>query len=251
MPRGSCRARPTPSATALKRLEALVAASKPPNEILFACEEDRKIIRGTPEEARFRELEERAAKAGKEDRSRQYLDQVRKMIDQDPSFNRSGEILRMLRSTGSGGADLDALRGDYETRLDRAARRSRDEILAVALPLRDQKRYNDALALVRGYPDGFRPSKYGPELEKLAGEIDREWSLQIASDQGRSKWSGWNIPWGENGAPPSVLPSREGRRLVLVTSPAAGAFALEHDFSVPEEGSFVLSVEVAADPGES
>jgi hypothetical protein len=173
------------------------------------------------------------------------------MIDQDPSFNRSGEILRMLRSTGSGGPDLDALRGDYETRLDRAARRSRDEILAVALPLRNQKRYNDALALIRGFPEGFRPSKYGPELEKLAGEIDREWSLQIAADQGRSKWAGWNVPWGENGAPPSVLPSREGRRLVLVTSPSAGAFSLEHDFSVPEEGSFVLSVEVAAEPGES
>jgi len=244
-------ARPSPSATALKRLEAMVAASKPPNEILFACEEERKIFRGTPEEARFRELEERAARAGKEERSRQYLDQVRKMIDQDPSFNRSVEVLRMLRSTGSGGADLDALRSDYEARLDRAARRSRDEILAVALPLREQKRYNDALSLVRGFPEGYRPSKYGPELEKLAGDIDREWSLQIATDQGRSKWSGWNIPWGENGAPPSVLPSRAGHRFVLVTSPSAGAFALEREFSVPDEGSFVLAVEVAADPGES
>jgi hypothetical protein len=157
----------------------------------------------------------------------------------------------MLRSTGSGGPDLDALRGDYEARLDRAARRSRDEILAAALPLRDQKRYNDALSLVRGYPEGFRPSKYGPELAKLAEDIDREWSLQIASDQGRSKWSGWSIPWGENGAPPSVLPSRDGRRFVLVTSPSAGAFALERDFSVPEEGSFVLSIGVAAEPGET
>ena len=38
---------------------------------------------------------------------------------------------------------------------------------------------------------------------------------------------------------------------MLVTSPSAGAFVLEREFSVPEEGSFVLSVEVAAEAGES
>jgi hypothetical protein len=246
-------ARPTPSAAALKTLQALESSSKPPHEILFACEESRKIMQGTPEEPLFRELEERALHAGKEEKSRHYLDQVRKMIDQDPTFNRSAEILRMLRLAGSGGPELETLRIAYETRFDRAARQARDGILEVALPLRDQKRFNDALALIRGYPEGFRSSKYGPDLEKLAQDIDREWSAQISSEQGRSRWAGWKIPWGENGHPPSVLPSKGGRPFVLVTASSADKvpFALEHEFSIPEEGAAVLSVGVAAEPGES
>jgi len=246
-------ARPTPSASALKHLETLESASKPPNEILFACDEARKVMKGTPEESRFRELEERAIQAGKKEQSRHYLDQVRKMIDQDPAFTRSAEILRMLRSAGSAGAELETMRTEYETRLERAARQARDAILEVALPLRDQKRFNDALALIRGFPGGFQPSKYGPELEKLAQEIDREWSAQISSEQGRSKWAGWKVPWGENGHPPSVLPSKGGRPHVLVTASSAEKvpFALEHEFSIPEEGTPALSVWVAAEPGES
>src|SRR5579859_38794 len=231
-------ARPSPSASALKVLEALEAASKPPNEILFACDEARKVLRGTPEESRFREIEERALHAGKEEQSRHYLDQVRKMIDQDPTFNRSAEILRMLRSARSGGPELETLRIEYETRFDRAARQVRDGILETALPLRDQKRFNDALALIRGFPGGFRPSRYGPELEKLAEDIDREWSAQISFEQGRSRWAGWKIPWGENGAAPTVVPSKAGRPFVLVTSSSTEKlpFALENDFSIPDEG---------------
>jgi hypothetical protein len=246
-------ARPTPSASTLKLLEALESASKPPNEILFACEEGRKVMRGTPEESRFREIEERALNAGKKEQSQRYLDQVRKMIDQDPSFNRSAEILRMLRSAGSSGAELEALRIDYESRLDRAARQTRDRILEVSLPLRDQKRFNDALALIRAFPEGLRSSRYGPELERLAQDIDREWSVQISTEQGRSRWAGWKVPWGENGNPPYVLPSKGGRPFVLVTAPSAEKlpFFLEKEFSIPEEGSAVLSVWVAAEPGET
>jgi len=245
--------RPNPSASALKHLEALESASTAPNEILFACDEARKVLRGTPEESRFRELEERALNAGKKEQSRHYMDQVRKLIDQDPAFNRSAEILRMLHSAGTGGAELEALRIDYETRFDRAAREARDGILEAALPLRDQKRFNDALALIRGFPGGLRPSKYGPELDRLAEDIDHEWSVQISFEQGRSRWAGWKVPWGENGNPPFVLPSKAGRPFVLVTAPSAekGAFALEREFSIPEEGTAVLAVWVAAEPGES
>lgn len=246
----------SPAAAALAHLQALESASTSPMDLLFACDEVRKTLQGTPEEARFRELEQRALRAretsGKEEQFRKYVQQVRKMIDEDSSFGRSAEILRMLHSAGRGSAELQALVADYEGRLNKAAREARDEILRVALPLRQEKRFNDALALIRGFPEGLRSTPPGLELERLDQEIDRQWSAQIALEQGRAKWAGWKIRWGEDGALPTVRPAREGRTLVLATSGSdgGGPFALEREFSLPDDGPSIVSAWVAAEPGE-
>ncbi len=124
------RLRPTPPAPApaltpeetLRQLEALAASSPDPDDLILRCESALSALRGKPEEARAREIENAAREKKKErDRQRQVdsaLDQARQIRGSDPKFERKEEILNILRSTaeiaGPRRPEVEAALADYE-----------------------------------------------------------------------------------------------------------------------------------------
>ncbi len=105
----------------LKDLEQL-ASLAPPEKILARCEEQAAKIRGTPQEKRFLEIET-AAKTqqrlrGQEGELTKELDAIRRIIDEDPRFVRSDEILKRLKSAretaGSRAAEVDRRLAEYQ-----------------------------------------------------------------------------------------------------------------------------------------
>jgi hypothetical protein len=98
------------------------ASLAPPEKILARCEEQAGKVRGTPQEQRFREIEAAARtqqkQRGQETQLTKELDALRKMIDEDPRFARSDEIVKRLKAAreiaGGRAPELDRRLADYQ-----------------------------------------------------------------------------------------------------------------------------------------
>src|SRR5882672_3987720 len=94
---------------ALVDLEQLASSSSPdPLEILIRCDEIKSLVRGTPQEGRWREIQDRAIEAKKVRDADQAitlgLEQVRSLRKFDVRFEKQPEIERLLeRMKGLGG----------------------------------------------------------------------------------------------------------------------------------------------------
>jgi hypothetical protein len=105
----------------LKELEALASLS-PADRILARCEEIRSKMRGTPQEKRFQEIELAAIDQKKtrdqEGRLTRELEELRKLIDEDPRFAKYDDVIRRFKAVktaaGSRSAEVDRRLAEYE-----------------------------------------------------------------------------------------------------------------------------------------
>lgn len=105
---------------ALKELESF-ASLAPPDKILARCEELRSKLRGTPQEKRLREIEASAMDQRKaRDQEGLYtkeLETLRKLIDEDPRFEKYDEVIQRLKTAktlaGARAAEIDRRTEEY------------------------------------------------------------------------------------------------------------------------------------------
>jgi len=105
----------------LKELESL-ASLAPADKILARCDELRARFKGSPQERRFLEIEAAAREQRKsrdtEGQLARDLDALRRLIDEDPRYQRSDEILRRFKSlreiAGPRAAEIERRQADYE-----------------------------------------------------------------------------------------------------------------------------------------
>jgi hypothetical protein len=122
------------AATALIDLEQLAATASDPFEVLTRCDEIASVVRGTPHEAKWRAIRERATEAKKvRDADRAItlgLEQVRSLRKFDVRFEKKAEIERLLdRMKEMGGprkGEVQAVAEDYAKDAAEAAVRLRD-----------------------------------------------------------------------------------------------------------------------------
>lgn len=161
------------AATALAALERAAASSKDPAELIGRCEETAPLVRGTPQEGRFREIQARAIEAKKlQDLDRSItagLERVRSIRQADPTFEKAEEVTRLLdRMKELGGPrqpEIQKVIAEYGKDVDEAKARAGGMVAwyrfrsADALGKDDSGRGNDALS-VEG-PGWFGPSPDG------------------------------------------------------------------------------------------
>lgn len=117
--------RPAPdwseSARLLRELESFASLAAP-DKVLSRCEELAPKFRGSPQEARFRQIEKAAMEAKRardaEGQVAREAEAIRKLIDGDPRFARADEVLRRLRSlrelAGPRASEIDRTLADYQ-----------------------------------------------------------------------------------------------------------------------------------------
>ncbi len=118
---------------ALADLDQLLASSADPMEILIRCDEIKGVVRGTPQEARWREIQARATEAKKGRDADQAiamgLEQVRSLRKFDLRFEKQGEIHNLLdRMKAMGGprqAEVTKLKEEYAREAKEAEARFR------------------------------------------------------------------------------------------------------------------------------
>ncbi len=112
----------------LRRLEAFAASSSDPSAILQLCDEALGALKGKPEEAKAREIEAKAVEKRRGLQVNSSIEEARKLRESDPKFERSEEILRLLRAAagiaGSRRPEVEKLIADYEARAGEAAARA-------------------------------------------------------------------------------------------------------------------------------
>lgn len=91
-----------PPEAVLRDLEALAAGGGDPTAVLFACEEARPLLRGTPHEAALRRIEEAARERAERGRDAARLDaflaQIRSIAEGDAAGERRKEIRDMYET---------------------------------------------------------------------------------------------------------------------------------------------------------
>ena len=161
------------AAKALAELEVLTARPADPLEILIRCDEIKSLVRGTPQEAKWREIQVQATAAKKVRDAEQAvtmgLEQVRSLRKFDVRFVRQAEIEQLLATVkakaGPRQADVQAVIDDYAKDVAEAKLRFRDLVawyrfsIAERLGADDSGRDNNSLS-VEGvqwngsFPDG-------------------------------------------------------------------------------------------------
>jgi hypothetical protein len=184
-PRSPAPPRPAPpvenlaAAKALVDLEQLVASSPDPLEILIRCDEIKGLVRGTPQEAKWRAILDRATEAKKGKDADQAitlgLEQVRSLRKFDIRFEKKAEINRLLdRMKSMGGprqAEVQAVIDDYAKDAADAAIRFKDLAawyrftIAERLGADDSGRENNAISADGvswngSFPDGGAGARF-------------------------------------------------------------------------------------------
>lgn len=238
---------------ALKALEALrdfASAAAEPEAILLRCDEVRPVVQGTPHEAKFREIEERAreARQRKADAARldHFLRQIRELREGDPKFLRKSEILGMLRSAaglaGSRRAEVEQISAEYEKAFEEAAAKAAEAVRAEAGKLAGERKFPEAMARIDEYPQSFRGTPHGAPLEALRAELARKMAAW-AEEKKKGPWRAWRIASsGERGCP-QYLDAWQGRSRVLMIHPLSREIpgTLERDVEIPAGRKAALS----------
>ena len=187
---------------ALRKLERFARDSKDPAAILMRCDAIRGTFRGTPHEAAFRRIEQRALDQRRLAESTQkvdrLLDETARMIQGDPAFMRYQEIQAMLeaavKTAGPRQGDVQRALQDYRRHFDTAAQRSAQAIRASISTLAQSKRFHEAKSHIRSYPPSFRSTRYWQDLQSsvagLDGRITEATDAAITSSKSRRSLRG-------------------------------------------------------------
>jgi hypothetical protein len=123
-----------PARAAIQKLEAFASSSSDPDAILARCQDLLPTLRGTPYVARLEAVEARANEArAARDRDRQLsalIENVRKMRELDPRFERRAETLKTLQGAlslaGTRKAEIEKVLADYQRAADEFAAKPPD-----------------------------------------------------------------------------------------------------------------------------
>jgi hypothetical protein len=163
---GAGPAKPKPAesleaAKALAELEILSGSGADPLEVLIRCDEIKSVVRGTPQETKWREIQARATEARKVKDADQTivrgLEQVTSLRKYDVRFDKRKEIEslleRMKQMGGPRQAEVQRVMEDYKREADEAAVRSKDLVawyrfsIAERLGADDSGRENNAISV--------------------------------------------------------------------------------------------------------
>jgi hypothetical protein len=235
---------------ALKTLQDFAAAATDPDAILLRCDEVRPVVQGTPHEAKFREIEDRAKEARtlKADASRldNFLRQIRELREGDPRFLRKSEILGMLRSAAgmAGGrrAEVEKIIADYEKSFEETSAKAAEAARTEAKKMSDERKFLEAMARIDEYPESFRGTPHWAPLEALRTELAGK-QAAWTEERKTGPWRAWRITSsGERGCP-LYLDAWQGRSRVLMIHPQSKERpgVLEREIEIPAGRKATLS----------
>ncbi len=235
---------------AMKKLQEFASTSQDPEAILLRCDEARPLLKGTPFEAKFLEIEGRALEArkakGNAARLDNFLAQIRDLREQDKTFVRKEEILRMLRSAadmaGARRAEAEQAIAEYGKAFEEAAAQAAEAARSEAVKLAGEKKFPEALARIDGYPESFRKTPHAAPLAALREELAKkmpEWE----AERKLWPWNLWRITSGKEREAPCRLDAHEGRSNVYLTHPVSreAPASLEREFEIPAGKRATLS----------
>jgi hypothetical protein len=182
---------PVPAAVAralaiFRELENFAATCQDPEMVLAKCDAVRQELRATPYETRLKEIEADQRKRKKERDGKRQLDTLKEGIRgiraSDPEYLRNLEVLSMLRTAlkiaGPSRGEIESLRVEYENGLDAVAMTAANQVISDARRLAGENNHVEALLRLDEYPETYRGTAHGDQVERVWAEIEGEWRLE-------------------------------------------------------------------------
>lgn len=232
------------AAAALRELEAFARTQPEPEALLLKCDQLRSVIRGTPQEARFRQIEERAAEIRRARleaaRIDDWLAQADDLRRGDPGFTRRADVVALLKAAasvaGARRAEVERRLAEYESAFAQAAEREFARLREEALAHAACGRFAEALARCDDFPEPYRREPYGARVEALRAELERRAAeaARIERERRAAVWKAWSVTSSSEEDSGRLHDRHLGRDNVLKTHP------LDRDTPAALEGAVDL-----------